>query len=339
VDDPRQRFAIRLTLLFGLIGAPGCVGEVLGAGDRLPGDPSDGGGDALDPEDAGVSEDTGDGDGGPGLRDAGFPPDAGPDDEGDAGAAPDAGAHPGEVGDFLERDGLVAFEAEHYHEQTDTERHRVRWYTFAVGAPDPEVDCVTNVVCSGSTRPDCNEYPSCDGDDLDPADAVGGAYVEPLPDRRRTDHEPGTAGIGVVNTPGQAATLHYRVWFETTGRFYVWARARGQGPAANGLHIGLDGEWPRNDLIDGSTMRMQFPGGGWRWNQRRRGRNQHTGVRGTDEVSERDANIWLQIDEPGLHVISLGMREDGLELDKLVMTTDPDYEPEGDGPPERFVED
>lgn len=231
---------------------------------------------------------------------------------------------------------MVAFEAEHFHEQTNTDAIAARWYTFRAGAPDPEVACVTDTPCTRDNRPDCNEYPDCDGDGIDPADAVGGAYVEALPDRRRTDHEANTGNLGVVN-PGQGPTLHYRVHFTRAGRYYVWARARGQGPAANGLHVGLDGEWPRNDLVDPSTMRLQFPNG-WRWTQNRRGGSQHTGVSATDDVSRRDANIWLEIDAPGPHVVQLAMREDGLELDKLVLTNDPDFEPTGDGPPETRAE-
>lgn len=235
--------------------------------------------------------------------------------------------------EFIEVDGLVSVEAEHYFMQVNNEPTAVYWYTFAAGAADPQVECVTNVTCSDSNRPDCNQYPECDPDSIDPNEAIGGTYVEALPDRRRDDSEPGTGGLGVVNEPNDAATLLYRVTFETPGRYYVWGHARGQGPAANGIHVGIDGTWPTNDLVDPSSMRMQFPSG-WVWTQDRRGGTQHTGVSGTDTVSERDANIWLQIDEPGVHIIAFGMREDGLEFDKFVMTLDPDFVPEGDGPPE-----
>lgn len=236
--------------------------------------------------------------------------------------------------EFVEIDGLVSVEAEHYSMQVNTEISATHWYTFVAGEPEPNVECVTNVTCSNDTRPDCNQYDECDGDAIPVDEAIGGAYVEALPDRRRDDHEPGTTGIvGVINNPENSATLLYRVRFETPGRYYVWGHARGEGPAANGIHVGIDGTWPRNELVDPSSMRMQFPNG-WRWTQNRRGGSQHTGVSGTDEVSRRDANIWLEIATPGVHVIQFGMREDGLEFDKFVMTTNPDYEPEGDGPPE-----
>jgi hypothetical protein len=235
--------------------------------------------------------------------------------------------------EFEEIDGVVSVEAEHYFEQTNNEPTLVYWYTFADGEADPEVDCVTNTPCDAGTAPMCNQYPECDPDAIDPAEAKSGAYVEALPDRRRDDSEPGTGELGVVNNPDNAAALHYRVLFHQTGRYYVWGHARGLGPAANGIHLGIDGTWPDNDLVDPSSMRMQFPNG-WAWTQNRRGGTQHTGVSGTNEVSVRDANIWLQIDRPGVHTITWAMREDGLELDKFVMVLDPDFVPEGDGPPE-----
>ncbi len=235
--------------------------------------------------------------------------------------------------EFEEIDGVVSVEAEHYFEETNNETILTYWYTFEAGRPEPVVECVTNTPCGGGNAPMCNQYPDCDGDAIDPAEAIGSAYVEALPDRRRDDSEPGTGNLGVVNNQENAPTLHYRVLFTQTGRYYVWGHARGQGPAANGIHLGIDGTWPDNDLIDPSSMRMQFPNG-WVWTQNRRGGSQHTGVSGTDEVSQRDANIWLDIESPGVHDIMWGMREDGLEWDKFVMVLDPEFEPEGDGPPE-----
>ena len=242
----------------------------------------------------------------------------------------DAGTPPGSF-DFREVDGMVVFEAEHYFEQIRDSA--TTWFAFRTGQPGPDVQCVTNTACTRDNRPECNEHSNCDGDDIDPADASGGTYLEPLPDRRRTDDEANTGGnIGVVNNPEQAPTLRYRVNFQETGRYYVWVHARGQGPAANGLHVGIDGTWPRNDLIDPSSMRLQFRNG-WRWSQTRRGGSNHTGVPASNGVSLRDANVWIEVDTAGDHVIEFAMREDGLEFDKVVLTTDAGFEPEGSALP------
>ncbi|MEM7606699.1 MAG: hypothetical protein AAF411_15185 [Myxococcota bacterium] len=298
------------------------------------GSTSETGVEEMGADDMAVREDTSPSD--DGVPETG-PEDTGPGDTDPGDTDPEDTSTPPEMGpvgdaEFQEVEGLVVFEAEHFFEQIRDEA--TRWYAFEAGAPPPDVECVTNTECSRDNTPDCNEYPTCDGDDRDPSEASGGIYLEALPDRRRTDDEANTGGrIGVVNNPDQAPTLIYRVNFTQTGRYYVWAHAHGQGPAANGLHVGLDGEWPENDLIDPSSMRLQFRNG-WRWTQTRRGGRQHTGVSGTDEVSVRDANVWLQIDTPGVHTIELGMREDGLEIDKIILALDPEFEPEGLDQPE-----
>ncbi|MHC4574671.1 MAG: hypothetical protein ACYS76_11165 [Planctomycetota bacterium] len=41
---------------------------------------------------------------------------------------------------------------------------------------------------------------------------------------------------------------------------------------------------------------------------------------------------YFDIETPGLHTISLSMHEDGLIVDKIILTTNPDYRPDGMGP-------
>ena len=43
---------------------------------------------------------------------------------------------------------------------------------------------------------------------------------------------------------------------------------------------------------------------------------------------------FVAVDEPGPHVLNLWMREDGFEIDKIVLTPDAKYRPEGFGPDE-----
>ena len=42
----------------------------------------------------------------------------------------------------------------------------------------------------------------------------------------------------------------------------------------------------------------------------------------------------LDITQPGLHTLYLWLREDGLHLDRLLLTADSGYTPTDDGPPE-----
>ncbi len=256
--------------------------------------------------------------------------------------------------DFEEIDGVVVFEAEHYTEQTNNEERQLYWYDISVDGGDiAEEDimgCVVDTPCTNDNTPLCNYHADCDGDGLegegndfsDPADASGEVYLEVLPDRRREDAGYEEPSGGFSNNGGQVAVLTYRVFFNQTGRYYGYCRARGRGPAANGLHLGLDGDWPSNNLGDNSGMRWQFPSNGqWRFVNHRRGANQHTGGVMLDGVSFEDANIWLEVSEPGWHEVQVSMREDGVEIDKFMFVLDPADAPgqEDIGPGETIYEE
>jgi hypothetical protein len=55
--------------------------------------------------------------------------------------------------------------------------------------------------------------------------------------------------------------------------------------------------------------------GRWQWDSRQRTARVHTGVLG---------QIWLDIEEPGLHTIMFSMREDGFEFDRFLLTKEKD---------------
>ena len=99
------------------------------------------------------------------------------------------------------------------------------------------------------------------------------------------------------------------------------ARAHSTGSEDNGLHVGLDGEWPE------SGQRLQWCQGKqqWWWESKQRTEKQHCG---------EPYKIYLDIEQPGEHVISFSMREDGFEFDKWFMTQDRDMaRPTDAGPP------
>ncbi len=142
------------------------------------------------------------------------------------------------------------------------------------------------------------------------AGAVGGAYLELLPDTRVTHSDPLVNGVSFTNKPGQCSVLYYPVIFTEPGRYYVWVRMCCTGSEDNGLHVGLDGKWPA------SGARLQFTGkhGLWQWDSRQRTEKVHTGELG---------KIWLDVDKPGLHTIMFSMREDGFEFDRFMLTKQP----------------
>lgn len=278
--------------------------------------------------------------------------DGGDSTTGDASGGSTTGVVPPNT-DFEEIDGIVVFEAEHYTEQAENEERQLYWYAISVESGDiAEEDimgCVPDTPCTGENTPLCNFHPDCDGDGLDgegndfsdPADASGETYLEILPDRRREDAGYEEPSGGFSNNGGQVAVLTYRVYFNQTGRYYGYCRARGRGPAANGLHLGIDGDWPSNTLGDNSGMRWQFPSNGqWRFVNHRRGANQHTGGVVIDGVSFEDSNIWIEVDEVGWHDVQVSMREDGVEIDKFMFVLDPADAPEQEdiGPEETIYE-
>ena len=153
--------------------------------------------------------------------------------------------------------------------------------------------------------------------DLDPshaASASGGAYLEILPDTRATPEEELVVGENFINEPGRMAVLEYDLEFIAAGRYYVWASIYSTGPDDNGIHVGLDGEWPE------SGRRMQWCEGkdAWTWASRQRTEEEHCGVPGL---------IYLDVATPGPHVVQFSMREDGFEFDRFALTTDAEFDP------------
>ncbi|MGD1889906.1 MAG: hypothetical protein ACFB15_04805 [Cyclobacteriaceae bacterium] len=200
---------------------------------------------------------------------------------------------------FEEVDGIVVVEAEHFTHQTDTLVRK--WY-------------VINETTSSLPTPDPDENHA--------ATASGGVYLEVLPDTRTTHDDILTQGENFFPEPGQAGILSYDVYFNTPGKYYVWVRTHTSGTEDNGIHVGLNGEWPE------TGQRMQFDGNKqqWSWESRQRTEEVHTGV---PEL------IYLMIEEPGEHNISFSVREDGFEFDKWAMTLA--YQsPEGMGPEEQI---
>ncbi|MDA0811016.1 MAG: hypothetical protein O3C21_01285 [Verrucomicrobia bacterium] len=196
---------------------------------------------------------------------------------------------------FDEKDGILALEAEHFYKQTLTEQRG--WYLF-----------------HSSSRPEITP----DGDPVHIAGASGGAYIESLPDTRRTHGDKLIHGENFSNVPGKIAILHYKVKVNKPGRYYGWVRAFSTTSEDNGLHFGLNGEWPE------SGQRWQtVKKNAWNWDCKQRTEKVHVGV---------PMQLWLDIGKAGEHELQIAMREDGIELDKFVLSMDKEFRPDGLGP-------
>lgn len=198
---------------------------------------------------------------------------------------------------FEEIDGIVSIEAEHFQSQTLDEVRR--WYVNS-----------RDIIPPGGS----------DGDDPHWSSASNKAYLEILPDTRRTHDDKLIQGENFSNEPGKLGVLNYHVYFHQPGRYYVWVRAFSTGTEDNGLHVGLNGEWVS------SGQRMQWCEGKnqWTWASKQRTKEEHCGV---------EKLIYLDIPSKGPQIISFSMREDGFEFDKFVLSREY-IAPEGKGPPE-----
>lgn len=198
---------------------------------------------------------------------------------------------------FLEQDGQLAVEAEHFLKQTKA---------------DVRAFYLVHADATAKVEPD--------GDAVHLAGAGGNAYMEILPDTRRTHGDKLTKGVNFSPEPGKMAVLHYPVYFQNAGTYYVWVRAFSTGSEDNGLHVGLDGEWPES----GQRLQWCKSKQAWRWDSNQRTEKEHCGEPG---------KIFLEVAEPGLHTIQFSMREDGFEFDRWLITTDRNFNrPDGVGP-------
>lgn len=135
-------------------------------------------------------------------------------------------------------------------------------------------------------------------------------YIALTPDTRQTHDDKIVHGENFSSEPGKMAIVSYDVDFPAAGRWYLWVRIFAKGSEDNGIHAGLNGEWPE------SAARIQYcPGRGrWYWDSRQRTSGDHCGVRG---------GIWLDVPEAGRHTVEFSMREDGLVMDAFYLTQSP----------------
>ena len=163
-----------------------------------------------------------------------------------------------------------------------------------------------------STAPTPETTPDPDGNHS--AGASGGVYLEVLPDHRQKHELTVPEGTPLSMSfwgPGDGPTLTYAVDFPEPGRYFVHVRAYSTGSEDNGIHIGLNGRWPQS----GTALQLCTSGArDWRWsNKKRESGGFACGIRDT---------IWLDVAEAGPATLALSAREDGFELDRVMMIKD-----------------
>jgi Ca2+-binding RTX toxin-like protein len=126
-----------------------------------------------------------------------------------------------------------------------------------------------------------------------------------------TTPDSGVLRVDDNDSPG----LGYLAIFDRTGVWYVWLRGWGNTNSfgegsSDSVHAGLNGQ-----LSDSADKIDYFPAG-WNWSN-----------------STRDgARATINVQSAGINTFNLWMREDGLAVDKIILTTDANYRPTGEGP-------
>ncbi len=198
-----------------------------------------------------------------------------------------------DVKPFVEMDGYLEVEAEDFHEKSNNGTKRA-WYVRSNNDDIP---------FSGDTIENHS------------ATASKNAYIEALPDTRVTHDDALIAGENFFPVSGTGGMVSYKVLINNPGTYYVWVLAYSRGTEDNGLHVGVNGEWPE------SGARIQWCEGKdrWTWSSAQRVPENHCGI---------PLKITLNFDKAGDHVVSFAMREDGFEMDKWILVKDKGFKPE-----------
>ena len=120
---------------------------------------------------------------------------------------------------------------------------------------------------------------------------------------------------GFIDNGVVSPHLDYDCEFVKSGTHYVWLRMRYLAGDADTAHVGIDG------MSNVTARRVDAPTsaeGAWQWSNL--------------EQFDGDGPAMIDIPSVGMHTVNLYVREDGIQIDKIVLTTDPNFMPYGDGP-------
>jgi hypothetical protein len=125
----------------------------------------------------------------------------------------------------------------------------------------------------------------------------GDGYRCALPDRGTRVH-----GRPTRHTP----SIEIPLKFERAGKYRLWVRMRGPNTSGNSVFAGLDGR----ELSPGHMVHVTA-GTGWRW----------------VGDYEKGPPVLFDVSKAGTHVIHLWMREDGVAVDQVMVTSQLDLVP------------
>jgi len=140
--------------------------------------------------------------------------------------------------------------------------------------------------------------------------AAGGGYVQASPDiGLRSDYDSET----------YSPHLSFRINFATPGTYYLWLKAKAQDGGSNSAYYGLDNVAISQD----SSTAIAIPiTSDFSW---------------TSDSTDSE-RLTVTVDSAGRHSLDIWMREDGAEIDRVLLTTDESYNPGADEPQESQYE-
>lgn len=141
--------------------------------------------------------------------------------------------------------------------------------------------------------------------------AMGEGFLQALPD----------GGINInghSDIEANSPHLSYQVDFNTPGpdtTYYLWVKGMAEGSSSNSIHYGLDGVSISSENANAPQL---VQGDAFAW------------------LSETNDGSIPEVTVPsaGIHTLDIWMREDGAKIDRLLLTTDVDYDPETNEPEE-----
>lgn len=130
-----------------------------------------------------------------------------------------------------------------------------------------------------------------------------------------TSNSNASGGVHILASPNdqkyaladiESPRMGYYIDFSTSGNYHVWVRRTGNG-GDDSCQISID---------LGAPIQWSY------------------GSSGTFEWSRYSSTFSIS---KGVHMLKIGMREDGARIDKIVMTTNPSFTPSGQGPAESKI--
>ena len=131
----------------------------------------------------------------------------------------------------------------------------------------------------------------------------GTGYIEALP-------ADGLSTTSVAsNWPTTSPQVDYTITFSIPGTYYVWIRGYAGDAASAGAYIGLNGSSPANARID----LQQF--NAWSW---------------SNTAAGSSTPVSITIPAAGTYTLNIWMRDAWLDIDRILLTRNPNFSPEPD---------